>query len=74
MSWKLQFNLGMVYVYYTAGDCKDENGSVDRCVAGAINNYTTQLLSFDDNGGGASQCISLTYYHCISEIYSLSLI
>ncbi|KAK3018733.1 hypothetical protein RJ639_003027 [Escallonia herrerae] len=26
-------------------DCKDENGVKDRCVAGAINNYTSQLLS-----------------------------
>ncbi|KAH7840846.1 hypothetical protein Vadar_022471 [Vaccinium darrowii] len=27
-------------------DCKDENGVMDRCVAGAINNYTTQLLTY----------------------------
>ncbi|KAK9276290.1 hypothetical protein L1049_005821 [Liquidambar formosana] len=27
-------------------DCKDENGLKDRCVAGAINNYTSQLLSY----------------------------
>ncbi|KAL3654421.1 Endonuclease 2 [Castilleja foliolosa] len=27
-------------------DCKDEDGIKDRCVAGAINNYTNQLLSF----------------------------
>ncbi|KAK2635194.1 hypothetical protein Ddye_029986 [Dipteronia dyeriana] len=26
-------------------DCKDENGEKGRCVAGAINNYTTQLLT-----------------------------
>lgn len=28
-------------------DCKDENGVADRCVAGAINNYTNQLLSYE---------------------------
>uniref|UniRef100_A0A5B7BDJ9 Aspergillus nuclease S1 n=1 Tax=Davidia involucrata TaxID=16924 RepID=A0A5B7BDJ9_DAVIN len=33
-------------------DCKDENGVKDRCVAGAINNYTSQLLSY---GSTASQ-------------------
>ncbi|KAL6577659.1 Endonuclease 2 [Orobanche minor] len=29
-------------------DCKDEDGVKDRCVAGAINNYTTQLLTYGD--------------------------
>ncbi|KAG5532405.1 hypothetical protein RHGRI_026889 [Rhododendron griersonianum] len=28
------------------GDCKDEDGVMDRCVAGAINNYTGQLLTY----------------------------
>ncbi|XP_071735611.1 endonuclease 2-like [Rutidosis leptorrhynchoides] len=27
-------------------DCKDEDGVTGRCVAGAINNYTTQLLDY----------------------------
>ncbi|KAF5207605.1 Endonuclease [Thalictrum thalictroides] len=27
-------------------DCKDETGEADRCVAGAVNNYTTQLQSY----------------------------
>ncbi|XP_024987252.1 endonuclease 2 isoform X2 [Cynara cardunculus var. scolymus] len=27
-------------------DCKDEDGVMGRCVAGAINNYTTQLLDY----------------------------
>ncbi|XP_058182734.1 endonuclease 2-like [Rhododendron vialii] len=27
-------------------DCKDEDGVMDRCVAGAINNYTSQLLTY----------------------------
>ncbi|XP_021837903.1 endonuclease 2 [Spinacia oleracea] len=30
-------------------DCKDEDGVKDNCVAGAINNYTTQLLAHKNN-------------------------
>ena len=30
------------------GDCKDEDGK-GRCVAGAINNYTTQLLTYKND-------------------------
>ncbi|KAK9705207.1 hypothetical protein RND81_07G040800 [Saponaria officinalis] len=29
-------------------DCKDENGVKDRCVVGAINNYTAQLLTYKE--------------------------
>ncbi|KAK4484242.1 hypothetical protein RD792_011466 [Penstemon davidsonii] len=36
------------------GDCKDADGIADRCVAGAINNYTNQLLTYG-NGKSASQ-------------------
>ncbi|XP_022968126.1 endonuclease 2 [Cucurbita maxima] len=32
--------------YQYARDCKDENGVEGRCVAGAINNYTSQLLTY----------------------------
>ncbi|KAK6146861.1 hypothetical protein DH2020_020730 [Rehmannia glutinosa] len=32
--------------YQYKRDCKDGDGIQDRCVAGAINNYTTQLLSY----------------------------
>lgn len=35
------------------GDCKDEDGVMDRCVAGAINNYTSQLLTY---GNAPSEC------------------
>ncbi|PIN22062.1 nuclease S1 [Handroanthus impetiginosus] len=35
-----------VCTYEYNRDCKDEDGIQDRCVAGAINNYTTQLLSY----------------------------
>ncbi|KAL1295907.1 hypothetical protein HN51_056725 [Arachis hypogaea] len=30
-------------------DCKDQNGEKGRCVVGAINNYTNQLLSYGRN-------------------------
>ncbi|XP_030552739.1 endonuclease 2 [Rhodamnia argentea] len=30
-------------------DCKDENGEKGRCVAGAINNYTSQLLGYESS-------------------------
>ncbi|VVA17985.1 PREDICTED: endonuclease [Prunus dulcis] len=30
-------------------DCKDENGEKGRCVAGAINNYTSQLLTYNSH-------------------------
>uniref|UniRef100_A0A7N0UFF3 Aspergillus nuclease S1 n=1 Tax=Kalanchoe fedtschenkoi TaxID=63787 RepID=A0A7N0UFF3_KALFE len=33
-------------------DCKDADGVADRCVAGAVNNYTSQLLG---HGRGASE-------------------
>ncbi|KAG9155071.1 hypothetical protein Leryth_011052 [Lithospermum erythrorhizon] len=35
-------------------DCKDESGIKGRCVAGAINNYTTQLLDYN-RGSTVSQ-------------------
>ncbi|KAH6769555.1 endonuclease 2 [Perilla frutescens var. hirtella] len=38
--------------YLYKRDCKDEDGIQDRCVAGAIYNYTNQLLSY---GSGNSQ-------------------
>ncbi|CAA0839812.1 Endonuclease 2 [Striga hermonthica] len=40
--------------YQYKRDCKDGDGIADRCVAGAINNYTTQLLSYA-NASSASQ-------------------
>ncbi|CAM8912895.1 unnamed protein product [Rhodiola kirilowii] len=41
-----------------SGDCKDENGIKDRCSAGAINNYTSQLLNY--NGGSSKSDYNLT--------------
>ncbi|KAK4484229.1 hypothetical protein RD792_011453 [Penstemon davidsonii] len=40
--------------YQYKRDCKDADGIADRCVAGAINNYTNQLLTYG-NGKSASQ-------------------
>ncbi|KAL6193071.1 PREDICTED: endonuclease 2 [Fragaria vesca subsp. vesca] len=44
------------YQYYR--DCKDENGDKGRCVAGAINNYTTQLLTY--SSGSSKSDYNLT--------------
>ncbi|GMI70686.1 endonuclease 2 [Hibiscus trionum] len=33
--------------YQYTRDCKDEDGVAGRCVAGAINNYTSQLLTYN---------------------------
>ncbi|KAL3636072.1 Endonuclease 2 [Castilleja foliolosa] len=41
--------------YQYKRDCKDEDGVQDRCVAGAINNYTTQLLSYAKTTTSAPQ-------------------
>ncbi|KAJ4843485.1 Endonuclease 2 [Turnera subulata] len=38
--------------YKYTRDCEDENGEKGRCVSGAIKNYTTQLLTYND---GSSQ-------------------
>lgn len=35
--------------YQYTRDCKDDNGEKGRCVAGAINNYTSQLLGYKSN-------------------------
>ncbi|KAM3328425.1 Endonuclease 3 [Capsicum chinense] len=40
--------------YRYSRDCKDEDGVADRCVAGAINNYTNQLLTYNKGSGQAS--------------------
>ena len=37
-----------------AGDCHDSSGTIGRCVAGAINNYTSQLTTYFSN---SQQCM-----------------
>ncbi|XP_010542169.1 PREDICTED: endonuclease 2 [Tarenaya hassleriana] len=41
--------------YKYSRDCKDEDGERGRCVAGAINNYTTQLLSYNAESSSKSE-------------------
>ncbi|XP_059655502.1 endonuclease 2 [Cornus florida] len=51
-------------------DCKDENGVKDRCVAGAINNYTTQLLSYDNSASQYNLTEALMFLsHFIGDIH-----
>jgi len=53
------------------GDCKDESGEKGRCVAGAIYNYTTQLLSYKTAASSQSQCSTKTLpSFCFSPISS----
>ncbi|KAL8137616.1 hypothetical protein V2J09_003617 [Rumex salicifolius] len=46
-------------------DCKDEDGIEGRCVAGAINNYTTQLLTYKNDS-------SQTQYNLTEALLFLS--
>lgn len=41
-----------------SGDCKDEDGLKGRCVAGAINNYTNQLLTYN-SATSQAECKSI---------------
>ncbi|KFK41239.1 hypothetical protein AALP_AA2G103900 [Arabis alpina] len=43
------------YSYQYNRDCKDEDGEKGRCVAGAIYNYTTQLLTYNTAAASQSQ-------------------
>ncbi|RWV80076.1 hypothetical protein GW17_00058702 [Ensete ventricosum] len=40
-----------------AGDCHNSKGVQDMCVVGAINNYTTQLLSYGDASSGCKNSL-----------------
>ncbi|KAL6848251.1 hypothetical protein ACP4OV_022379 [Aristida adscensionis] len=42
-------------------DCKDEDGVKGRCVAGAINNYTSQLLTYGGSSYSSSSSLSSQY-------------
>jgi hypothetical protein len=50
-----------------SGDCKDEEGVTGRCVAGAINNYTSQLLTYGKSGSPEcmSSCPSLSIFRTV---------
>ncbi|KAG8366627.1 hypothetical protein BUALT_Bualt17G0099400 [Buddleja alternifolia] len=53
-------------------DCKDEDGILDRCVAGAINNYTNQLLTYGDDNSASQYNLTealLFLSHYIGDIH-----
>ncbi|RZR99356.1 hypothetical protein BHM03_00028876 [Ensete ventricosum] len=41
----------------TSRDCHNSKGVQDMCVVGAINNYTTQLLSYGDASSGCKNSL-----------------
>ncbi|KDP29422.1 hypothetical protein JCGZ_18343 [Jatropha curcas] len=56
--------------YQYKRDCKDENGIKDRCVAGAINNYTSQLLTYRSDSSGYNLTEALLFLsHFIGDIH-----
>ncbi|XP_019160304.1 PREDICTED: endonuclease 2 isoform X2 [Ipomoea nil] len=51
-------------------DCKDEDGEVGRCVAGAINNYTTQLVSYVNGNDSYNSTQALLFLsHFVGDIH-----
>ncbi|XWS34977.1 hypothetical protein CRYUN_Cryun21dG0084100 [Craigia yunnanensis] len=58
--------------YQYKRDCKDEDGEMGRCVAGAINNYTSQLLSYNSATSEAEYNLTealLFLSHFIGDIH-----
>ncbi|KAF9591392.1 hypothetical protein IFM89_004077 [Coptis chinensis] len=52
------------------GDCKDETGEKGRCVAGAINNYTNQLLTYSSSSSEYNLTEALLFLsHYIGDIH-----
>ncbi|XP_077242254.1 endonuclease 2 [Tasmannia lanceolata] len=51
-------------------DCKDETGEIDRCVSGAINNYTSQLLTYGDSSSQYNLTEALLFLsHLMGDIH-----
>ncbi|PIA33281.1 hypothetical protein AQUCO_04100005v1 [Aquilegia coerulea] len=50
-------------------DCKDETGEADRCVAGAVNNYTSQLQSYPSSSEYNLTEALLFLSHFIGDIH-----
>lgn len=67
-----RFQPQFLFVFGSQGDCKDEDGVKGRCVAGAIYNYTTQLLTYNTAASSQSQCITKTSPHWFSHLQSLT--
>ncbi|KAL8549586.1 hypothetical protein ACS0TY_008431 [Phlomoides rotata] len=57
--------------YNYTRDCKDEEGVKDRCVAGAVNNYTTQLLTYHKSSPNSYNLTEALLFlsHFIAEIH-----
>ncbi|XP_051122231.1 endonuclease 2-like [Andrographis paniculata] len=56
--------------YQYRRDCKDEDGMPDRCVAGAIYNYTSQLLSYGRSDSQYNLTEALLFLaHFIGDIH-----
>ncbi|KAF9674080.1 hypothetical protein SADUNF_Sadunf10G0090600 [Salix dunnii] len=57
---------------YTVRDCEDDTGEKGRCVAGAINNYTTQLLTYNSGSSQADNNLTealLFLSHFMGDIH-----
>ncbi|KAL5726112.1 Endonuclease 2 [Ranunculus cassubicifolius] len=51
-------------------DCKDETGKKDRCVAGAVNNYTSQLLTYSSSSSQYNLTEALLFLsHFMGDIH-----
>ncbi|CAM8881675.1 unnamed protein product [Rhodiola kirilowii] len=51
-------------------DCKDEDGVADRCVAGAVNNYTMQLLDYGSSKSDYNLTEALLFLsHFVGDIH-----
>ncbi|KAJ6356874.1 hypothetical protein OIU78_004879 [Salix suchowensis] len=58
--------------YKYTRDCEDDNGEKGRCVAGAINNYTTQLLTYSSGSSQADNNLTealLFLSHFMGDIH-----
>ncbi|CAH8358868.1 unnamed protein product [Eruca vesicaria subsp. sativa] len=58
--------------YQYTRDCKDEDGVKGRCVAGAIYNYTTQLLTYNTAAASSPQCTPKNLPHQLTHLLSPS--
>lgn len=47
--------------FQCSGDCKDESGEKGRCVAGAVQNYTKQLLTIGSNDESSGKFLNKNY-------------
>ncbi|EPS72659.1 hypothetical protein M569_02096, partial [Genlisea aurea] len=57
--------------YQYSRDCKDQDGLPDRCVAGAINNYTSQLLTYSSSSSSSYNLTEALLFlsHFVGDIH-----